>query len=385
MPPRRPPPDAVTREALCVAAFEAGPWPALILNARGKLLAANEAAELQFGQHLPLLNRKSLAEAVPVGSLLLELFERGVREGVPLRQSDVEVSLGGATPFEAEVAIAPLNADAVLVTFYVESQGARLDRTSEALRSVAGMGRTLAHEIKNPLAGIRGAAQLLKLGSSLEDAPLAQVIVDEVDRIRRLVDQVEAFSDDRQSARQPVNIHRVLDRVRTLISTGMGGAVRFLDAYDPSLPMVLGDEDQLVQVFLNLAKNAAEAALERGVGLGEVLISTGYRAGARTKTAPRGWRGAPLEVRIQDNGPGVAPELRHRLFDAFVTTKERGMGLGLTLVAKLVAAQDGMIEFDSEPGRTVFRVLLPIAPTPTAQALTFAEVRRDAFPQSIDR
>jgi two-component system nitrogen regulation sensor histidine kinase GlnL len=143
---------------------------------QGKLLAANEAAELQFGQHLPLLNRKSLSEAVPAGSLLLELFERGAREGVPLRQSDVEVSLGGATPFEAEVAIAPLNADAVLVTFYVESQGARLDRTSEALRSVAGMGRTLAHEIKNPLAGIRGAAQLLKLGSSLEDAPLAQVI-----------------------------------------------------------------------------------------------------------------------------------------------------------------------------------------------------------------
>jgi two-component system nitrogen regulation sensor histidine kinase GlnL len=350
------------------------------LNLQGKLVAANEAAELQFGQHLPLLSRKTLAEAVPVGSLLLELFERVARDGVPLRQTEVEVSLGGATPFVSEVTLACLPTGAVLLTFYVESQGARLDRTSEALRSVAGMGRTLAHEIKNPLAGIRGAAQLLKLGSSLEDAPLAQVIVDEVDRIRRLVDQVEAFSDDRQSARQPVNIHRILDRVRTLVSTGMGGAVRFLDAYDPSLPLVLGDEDQLVQVFLNLAKNAAEAALERGAGLGEVLISTAYRAGARTKTTPRGWRGAPLEVRIQDNGPGVPPELRHRLFDAFVTTKERGMGLGLTLVAKLVAAQDGMIEFDSEPGRTVFRVLLPIAP-----ALTFAEVRRDAFPQSIDR
>jgi two-component system nitrogen regulation sensor histidine kinase GlnL len=346
----------------------------------GRLLAANEAAEVQFGQHLPMLNRRPLRDITPPGALLLELFERAASGQSPLRQSDVEVSLGGQAPFEAEVALAPLPGYGVLLTFYTESQGARLERASEALRSVAGMGRTLAHEIKNPLAGIRGAAQLLKLGSSLEDAPLAQVIVDEVDRIRRLVDQVEAFSDDRQSARQPVNIHRVLDRVRTLISTGLGGAVRFLDSYDPSLPMVLGDEDQLVQVFLNLAKNAAEAAMERGTGQGEVLISTGYRAGARTRAAKVGWRGAPLEVRIQDNGPGVAPDLRHRLFDAFVTTKERGMGLGLTLVAKLVAAQDGLIEFESEPGRTVFRVLLPIAPTPT-----FPEVRRESIPQSPNR
>ena len=275
------------------------------------------------------------------------------------------VSVARAPSFEAEAAFSPLPDGRLLLSLHLESQGARLERASEALRSVAGMGRTLAHEIKNPLAGIRGAAQLLKLGASPADAPLAQVIVDEVDRIRRLVDQVEAFSDERVCEKRPVNIHRVLDRVRTLVSSAFNGAVRFSDSYDPSLPQALGDEDQLVQIFLNVAKNAAEAALERADGRGEVLITTGYRSGARVHAGRQGWRTAPLEVRVQDNGPGVPADLRHRLFDAFVTTKERGMGLGLTLVAKLVDSHGGLIELQSEPGRTVFHILLPIVAHPT--------------------
>ena len=354
------------RDAVCVAAFDGGPWPALILTSAGAMLAANEAAEVQFGQSLAAVRRRGFLHAAAPQSALAELFTRAVAEHAPLRQNGVEIALGGSTPFEAEAIIVPLSADLVLATFYVESQGSRLERASEALRSVAGMGRTLAHEIKNPLAGIRGAAQLLKIGASLEDQPLAQVIVDEVDRIRRLVDQVEAFSEERSTERHPINIHRVLDRVRTLVANGAGQGVRFLDSYDPSLPMVLGDEDQLVQVFLNLTKNAAEAALDRGdalgAGQGEVTLATAYRPGARVRSGPAAWRTTPLEVRIQDNGPGIAPDLRHRLFDAFVTSKERGMGLGLTLVSKLVSAHDGLIEFESEPGRTVFRVLLPITP-----------------------
>ena len=355
------PPDR-SREAVCSGAFDGGPWPALVLTARGEMLAANEAAEVQFGQSLALLRRRGLHRATPPGSALPGLFDQAVTNATPLRQNGVEVAFGTSPPFEAEAAIVPLRDGSVLLTLYIESQGSRLDRASDALRSVAGMGRTLAHEIKNPLAGIRGAAQLLKLGAGLEDQPLAQVIVDEVDRIRRLVDQVEAFSEERSTAQQPINIHRVLDRVRTLVANGAGRGVRFLDSYDPSLPMVLGDEDQLVQVFLNLAKNAAEAALERGDEQGEVMVATAYRPGAKMRAGPAGWRITPLEVRIHDNGPGIAPDLRHRLFDAFVTSKERGMGLGLTLVSKLVTAHDGLIEFESEPGRTVFRVLLPITP-----------------------
>jgi two-component system, NtrC family, nitrogen regulation sensor histidine kinase GlnL len=350
------------RDALGAAAFEAGPWPALVFDADGRVLMANEAAERLFGQALASLARRPFPSLLQPGCELAALFAQAQTEGGTARQADVEVALLGAPTIEAEVAFSTLPDQRLLGTFYVESQGARLERASEALRSVAGMGRTLAHEIKNPLAGIRGAAQLLKLGASPADAPLAQVIVDECDRIRRLVDQVEAFSDERETAKRPVNIHRVLDRVRTLVASAFG-EVAFFDAYDPSLPHALGDEDQLVQIFLNVAKNAAEAALERGDDRGEVLISTGYRSGARIKAGRQGWRNAPLEVRVQDNGPGVAADLRHRLFDAFVTTKTGGMGLGLTLVAKLVDAHGGLIELESEPGRTVFHILLPVAPS----------------------
>ncbi|MBC7668739.1 MAG: PAS domain-containing protein [Gemmatimonadaceae bacterium] len=350
-------------DSLKIAAFDLSPEPALVVDREGALVAVNEAAEALFGQGLSLLARGRFRAALPPGSVLVSMMDRALFEEALVREHGVEVNLFGQPPFEADGAAAPLGDGSVLLTLHVKGV-LGVERASDAagLRSVVGLGRMLAHEIKNPLAGIRGAAQLLKTGASAADQPLAQLIVDETDRIRRLVERMEAFSDEVPSPREAVNIHQVLDRVRALVVNGVADGLALEEYYDPSLPDVWGDEDHLIQVFLNLVKNAAEAAHMRGDGLGILSIQTAWRPGVRVRGADgKASAGAPIEIRVQDNGPGVPDSLRDHLFQPFVTTKANGTGLGLALVTKLVTSHGGLIDFESEPGRTVFRVLLPMA------------------------
>src|SRR4051794_39573309 len=247
-------PPGIGAHALKAAAFDLSPDPALVVDADGALVAVNEAAESLFGQGLGLLARGRFAAALPHGSAMVSLLNRALEEGARVRERGVQISLFGLPPFEADGAAAPLGDGSVLLTLSVKT-GLGVERTAHeaaGLRSLVGLGRMLAHEIKNPLAGIRGAAQLLKSGAKAEDAPLAQLIVDETDRVRRLVDRMEAFSEDALPALAPLNIHQILDRVRALAANGVADGLSLKETYDPSLPPVMGDEDQLIQVFLNL-------------------------------------------------------------------------------------------------------------------------------------
>ncbi|MEO8113730.1 MAG: histidine kinase dimerization/phospho-acceptor domain-containing protein, partial [Phenylobacterium sp.] len=286
--------------SLKAAAFDLSPDPSLVVDVSGALVAVNEAAEALFGQGLGLLARGRFRAALPPGSALVSLLNRALEEQGRVRERGVHINLFGLPPFEADGAAAPLGDGSVLLTLTVKA-GLGVERGGGAeaagLRSIVGLGRMLAHEIKNPLAGIRGAAQLLKSGAKAEDAPLAQLIVDETDRVRRLVDRMEAFSDDALPTLNPVNIHQILDRVRALAANGVADGLTLRETYDPSLPPTWGDEDQLIQIFLNLVKNAAEAAHSRGDGRGEIAIHTAFRHGVRVRAAKgQTLRGAPLEV-----------------------------------------------------------------------------------------
>ena len=320
-------------ESLRAMAFEVAPDPALILSPEGSLVAVNEAAEALFGQGLSLLTRGRFRDALPPGSALTGLVDRAMRGGVQVRERGLEIVLFGHPPFDADGAAAPMDDGSILLTLQVRHGALGVERGAEAagLRSVVGLGRMLAHEIKNPLAGIRGAAQLLKTGVRVEDASLAQLIVDEVDRIKRLVDRMEAFSEEVIPDQEPVNIHQVLDRVRALAVNGVADGLALRENYDPSLPPTIGDEDMLIQVFLNLVKNACRGRpfARRQSRPGDHHHRLSSRRAACAPPRARAVRSAPLEVRIQDNGPGVAPDLREHLFEPFVTSKSMGAGLGL--------------------------------------------------------
>ena len=348
------------------AIINALPLPVIVISADGRVVDANVAAEAFFEVSVALLQRLLLRDLAPFGSPLLALVDQVRERGAPVNEYRVDLSTPrnpGDRIVDLHVAPLPERHGHVVVMLQERTIADKMDRQLThrgAARSVIALASMLAHEIKNPLSGIRGAAQLLEQSATDDDRTLTRLICDEADRIVKLVDRMEVFADERPIEREPVNIHVVLEHVKRLAQSGFARHIRFVEEYDPSLPPVLANRDQLVQVFLNLVKNAAESIGENAID-GEVQITTAFRPGVRlTLPGSRSRMSLPMEFCIKDNGPGVPADLLPHMFDPFVTTKTSGSGLGLALVAKIIGDHGGIIECESQSRHTVFRILMPM-------------------------
>ena len=352
--------DAQPEAAVILAALAD---PVIVIDRSGHIRFVNPAAEQFLGSGAAALCSSALADFVAPHSPLLSLIDSVWRIGNTISEYDMllEGPRFGGRSVTIQGALTGEGADMLVLTLHERSMADMMDRHlthRNAARSVTGMAAMLAHEVKNPLSGIRGAAQLLEQDADPAGRELTQLICDETDRIVALVDRMEAFSDHRPIEHEAVNIHEVLERVRKAAQSGFARHVRIVEEYDPSLPPVHGNHDLLVQVFLNLVKNAAEALPNAD---GEIILTTAYRHGLRlTRPGGKGRQHLPLMVSITDNGGGIPEDLRPYLFEPFVTTKRNGTGLGLALVAKVIGDHGGVIEFESQPRRTVFRVFLPV-------------------------
>lgn len=346
------------------AVLNALPSAILVLNKDNVISYLNMMGEQFLQGSVGQLENQDLDKFIPPDSPLFSLIEQVRNLGnevfeysVPLESPRIGKHLS-----DIQVSSLPESPGWVVLSLQERSIAAKIDRQlthRSAARSITAMSSVLAHEVKNPLSGIRGAAQLLEQSANEADIPLTQLIREEADRICALVDRMGTFSDGAPLDSKAVNIHRVLDRVVKLAKNGFGRHLHYVENYDPSLPPVLGDRDLLVQVFLNLLKNAAEATPETN---GVLTLSTAYKHGVRFAVPGSDTRvHLPLMISIQDNGEGIPETIQPHLFDPFVTSKAKGSGLGLALVAKIIDDHGGVIEFESEQRKTIFSIMLPMA------------------------
>ncbi len=338
------------------------PFPAFVVTSTGGILQANAQAEQLVSTSNKQMSMKTIVDLFSKNSNVASTLGQAVKDRGSVAQYNVDVSIIGKPVAVCNIYINFLGLDQTTLLLIIQPTGVAQKMSQSlnnlsAARSVTGMAAMLAHEIRNPLAGISGAAQLLAMNADKEDSDLADMIVHEAKRIGQLVDRVEHFGDQRPMNVKPVNIHDILDRAQRAAQAGYGTGILFNVDYDPSLPAVSGDADQLLQVFQNLLKNASEAMDGKR---GTIKMRTSYNSGVKLVMQGNKTQNLPMRIEIIDNGRGVPENLITEIFDPFVSSKSNGTGLGLSLVSKIIAGHGGIVECSSEYGRTSFCIHLPV-------------------------
>ena len=340
------------------------PVPAFIIDGGDRISDVNTAGEGFLNASVKTLRGVPIWEQITVETLTSDVLDKARENSTPLFVNDVDVRASGRSPLQCALQIAPLidQPGYMILMISPRELAGRMTQShsvKSAAKSAIGMAEMLAHEIKNPLAGITGAAQLLSMNLNAEDLELTDLIVAESRRIVKLLEQVEQFGNLSAPTLKPVNIHDVLDRARRSALLGFGAHMKIIEEYDPSLPLAYGDPDQLLQVVLNLLKNASEAADPKG---GTIWVHSYFEHSFRLRRSDGSGQSLPLQVEIIDDGPGLPDKIKEDIFDPFVSGRENGTGLGLALVSKIISDHDGWISVSSTPGRTVFRLSLPRVP-----------------------
>ncbi len=358
--------DEVQAEASGFAALDMLATMVAVVDVEGECLFANAAFESVLGLSRRAVQKHNLFEWFLDPGHLSDTIRGVARNAYSSSRFDAQLRWSARAheePLPVQVIVSQINGESsrVIVELIENAQQTRQDREERNIDQVQAtkeLTRNLAHEIKNPLGGIRGAAQLLAMElTEPEQLECTQVIVHEVDRLQSLVDRLLAPHRHAQVVGD-VNIHEICERVRAVIQAEYPRGLEVIRDYDASLPDFRGDREQLIQAVLNIVSNAAQALHAQIVeGTAKILLRT--RVARQVTIGKRRWRLA-LELHVEDNGPGVPADIQDRIFYPLVSGRDGGTGLGLTLSQTIVQQHQGMIDCESEPGRTDFRITLPL-------------------------
>lgn len=344
------------------AVLDSLPYPVLLLDSDSCFYWVNHAAESFFQRSHAILVGSYLQELLPTDNALFPLLRRVQSNGHSISDQNIELVSPRVGRHLVDVQICEV--DGVSPLFCLSLQPKALAERVRGMSSFKGaalsmtkISALLAHEIKNPLAGIKGAAQLLQMELPATGRELSDLIVEEADRITRLLNRIEGMASDAPVSTSEVNIHEILDHSIRITKASFGRHVDIITAYDPSLPPILADREMLVQAFINILKNASEAIPKTG----KITITTSYSLHAYF-AAVGGKKSVhlPLQIEITDDGAGIPDELQDLIFEPFISSKSTGSGLGLAMVASVISDHGGMVSANSRPGETCLRLNLPL-------------------------